>query len=181
MDNTGLDEKLILRIASGDRDAFKTVYMATKSAVYGFALSILQNPYDAEDVMHDAYLKIYDGAADYVPAGKPLSWIMTIVRNLTYNRIRSSGIRDHEDIDDHINDISTSETDIADARLDLADALGVLDNHDREIVILHAAGGMRHREIAEMLNIPISTVQSRYNRALKKMREVLESKKGGAR
>ena len=130
--------------------------------------------------MHDAYLKIYDGAANYVPAGKPMSWIMTIVRKLTYNRIRSSGVREHDDIDDHINDVSTDETDITDARLDLINAMCALSEQDREIVILHAAGGMKHREIAEMLDIPISKVLSRYNRALKKMRTEMESKKGGA-
>lgn len=83
-----IDENLIIRMANGDKDAFKELYGLTSDAVYGFALSILRSREDAEDVMHDAFIKIYTGAGSYIPAGKPLAWILQIVRNLAYNKIR---------------------------------------------------------------------------------------------
>jgi RNA polymerase sigma-70 factor (ECF subfamily) len=177
LDNSDLDDNLILKIADGDRDAFRTVYLVTKNVVYGFALSILRCPEDAEDVMHDAYLKIYDGAKSYVPKGKPLSWIMTIVRNLAYNKVRA--VRETEDLGDHVNDLRTDDMDAENDRMELIEAMGVLEKQDREIVVLHAVGGMKHREIADILNMPVSTVLSRYNRALEKMRKEI-SKEGGA-
>ena len=63
MNTLELDEKLILRMAEGDNDAFRDLYEQTSSAVYGFALSILRNVHDAENVMHDAYIRIHRSAA----------------------------------------------------------------------------------------------------------------------
>ena len=48
-----------------------------------------------------------------------------------------------------------------------------LGDSEREIVILHAVSGFKHREIAEILGLPLSTVLSKYNRAIKKLRKTL--------
>ena len=61
-------------------------------------------------------------------------------------------------------------------RMVLETAMSVLDAEERQIVILHAMTGFRHREIAEVLDLPTGTVLSKYNRALKKMRKEMESK-----
>ncbi len=177
MDNSSLYEKLIADMAGGDRDAFRALYEATRDAVYGFALSILRHREDAEDVMHDTYIKIYTGAGAYSPQGKPLSWMMTIVRNLSLNKLRderrAENVPDDElpeqaDLSDAIEDAST--------HLVLASAMSVLTREEREIVVLHALTGYRHREIAEILEMPQSTVLSRYSRALKKMKKEINRK-----
>ena len=54
--------------------------------------------------------------------------------------------------------------------------MNVLDAEERQIVVLHAMTGFRHREIAEVLDLPTGTVLSKYNRALKKMRKEMEAK-----
>ena len=61
----------------------------------------------------------------------------------------------------------------------LQDALNTLDFEERQIVILHSLTGMKHREIAEILDLPTGTVLSKYNRSIKKLRRELEEK-GGA-
>ena len=71
-----LDENLIIRMAGGDGSAFRELYEQTASAVYGFALSILKNTHDAEDVMHDAFVKAYTAAVTYKPMGKPVAWLV---------------------------------------------------------------------------------------------------------
>ena len=172
------DEKLIARIAQGERAAFAQVYEATKSSVYGFALSILRNRADAEDVMHDAYLKMYQSAGSYRPKGKPMAWLLTIVKRLAYNRIRS---RRHEAAplqEPAADSIPKEDGQIrqAEDRLVLNAALDLLDVTDRQIVILHALTGMKHREIAQLLEMPLSTCLSKYRRALEKMRNKLEER-----
>ena len=170
-----LDEKLIFQMAAGDKDAFRELYSITKDTVYGFALSILRSREDAEDVMHDAYIKIYDSAASYVPAGKPLAWILTIVRNLCYSKFRDSekteSLDDKEDFEP-----SDYSDDIKDAtdRMVLDAALKVLSEEEREIVIMHALTGFKHREIAEMLDMPQGTVLSKYKRAIGKLRKIMD-------
>lgn len=168
-----LDENLILRMADGDRDAFSEFYRQTSSAVYGFALSILRNKHDAEDVMHDAFIKAYSAAIGYRPSGNPMPWLLTIVRNLCLNKIRAGRVC--EDISEYENLAAASEEDSID-RMVLEQAMGILDSVERQIVVLHALTGLKHREIADILEVPVGTVLSKYNRALKKMKKELEEK-----
>ncbi len=175
MKGSNLDDNLILRMAEGDGNAFRELYQQTSSAVFGFALSILRNRQDAEDVMHDTYIKAYVGAATYVPKGTPLSWILTIVRNLSYNKLRSGRICD--DIDEYEHLLGSGHEDHADQTVDrivLEKAMEVLDFQERQIVILHAMTGMKHREIGELLDLPTGTVLSKYSRSLAKIRRELE-------
>jgi len=171
--DAALYENLILRMANGDNNAFAELYRHTYTAVYGFALSIMRNKPDAEDVMHDTYIRVYNAAAGYQPMGKPLQWILTIVRNLCYNRIRSGKLCD--DIDEYREVIGAGGDEISD-RLLLKDALEVLDFDERQIVIMHAMTGLKHREIAEILAMPTGTVTSKYKRALQKMRSAIDGR-----
>ena len=59
------------------------------------------------------------------------------------------------------------------ARL-LQDALALLDKNERRVVMLHAAAGMKHREIAVLLEMPLATVLSKYHRAIKKLRAFMK-------
>ncbi len=168
-----LDENLIIKMAEGDRDAFSEFYRQTSSAVYGFALSILRNKHDAEDVMHDAFIRAYSAAISYRPSGKPMPWLLTIVRNLCLNRIRAGKVC--EDISEYEH-LASASTDDAVDRIVLEQTMGILDSEERQIVVLHALTGLKHREIADILEVPVGTVLSKYNRALKKMRTELEGK-----
>ena len=170
-----LDENLIIRMASNDGAAFRELYQQTSGVVYGFAMSILRNKHDAEDVMHDAFIKIYSSAVTYRPSGNPMAWILTIVRNLCLNKIRAGKVC--EDLSEYY-DLAGSSNDSENMldRMVLETAMSVLDAEERQIVILHAMTGFKHREIAEVLDLPTGTVLSKYNRALKKMRKEMESK-----
>lgn len=173
MNAAALDENLILRMAEGDKNAFREFYEQTSSAVYGFALSILRNKHDAEDVMHDAFIKSYTAAVTYKPVGKPLAWMLTIVRNMCLNRIKAGKVC--EDISEYEYLAGTDADDSID-RIVLEQALQILDSEERQIVVLHALTGFKHREIADILEVPTGTVLSKYNRALKKVRKELEGK-----
>ena len=81
-------DTLLPKIALGDNDAFKVFYEQTKASVYGFALSLLKNTYDAEDVMQNVYVNIYHTASQYVSRGKPMAWVLTITKNLCYEKFR---------------------------------------------------------------------------------------------
>lgn len=178
------DEKLILRIAEKDKAAFEELYRQTSSAVYGFALSILKNQQDAEDVMHDTFLRIYAYAEKYRPRGKPMAWVLTIVRNLSYNRLRQQKtdpfINGHENTgispaNEHA--IGDDTVKVATDRVVLEAAMKNLSSDERQIVVLHAVTGMTYKEIADLLEMPAGTVMSKYSRAMKKMKSVLNEAK----
>ena len=177
---TGFDDKLIARIAEGDRRAFAEVYEATKSTVYGYALSFVKNREDAEDIMHDVYLKLYRSAGQYKPRGKPLAFLLTIVRNTALNRLRSRGresaLPQEEVVRQQDTAAYSDPAGQSEDRILLETALHILDDTERQIVILHAVSEMKHREIAEILGLKLPTVLSKYRRALDKMKNELERK-----
>jgi RNA polymerase sigma-70 factor (ECF subfamily) len=169
-------DELLIRIAEGDMEAFRNLYELTDKAVYGFALSILKNHHDAEDVMQDTYLRIRAAAHLYRPNGKPMAWIFTIVRNIVFMKLRSSKRFDFSDYNEIENDVKFSSIMDNEDRLVLEAAFKVLGEDERKIVMLHAITGLRHREIADIVEMPLATVLSKYNRALKKMKKFLNEK-----
>ena len=73
-----IDEKLFERITLGEKDAFFELYQQSSNAIFSYALSLMRNREDAEDVMQETYLKIRSAAHLYSSQGKPMAWILTI-------------------------------------------------------------------------------------------------------
>lgn len=168
-----LDE-FLKRIAESDTDALSELYMRTKDSVFGFALSILKNVHDAEDVLQECYLNIYSAASGYHSFGKPLAWILTITRNLCYLKIREHEKMSTIPEEDWERYLEEKESITSEDKLVLHACMSCLTGEERQIVVLHAVSGFKHREIAELLSMRLSTVLSKYNRALKKMRDYME-------
>lgn len=172
-----LNSVLFEKIAQGEREAFYTVYQQTKQAVYGFALSILRCREDAEDVMQDTYLKIRENAANYKEQGKPLAWILTITRNLAYMKLREKQKNSRTELSELENVIEFTRVVDVEQRVTLEKAFDVLSAEERQIVMLHAVTGLKHKEIGEILHKPLATVLSKYSRALKKLEKELDERK----
>jgi RNA polymerase sigma factor, sigma-70 family len=166
-----LDENLIFRIASDDKQALETLYLETKTAVYGFILSIVRNFHTAEEIMQETYIKVYISAPSYVAQGKPLAWIFTISRNIALMRLRE---RESSNVPLNLEFLSAQSDNTLEQTLDylvLETALRILKDEERQIVMLHDVSGMKHREIADILQIPLPTVLSKYRRSLSKLRK----------
>ena len=162
-------ESCIARIAGGDKDALADFYSRTRPAIYGFALSIVKNAHDAEDILHDAYLQVWNAAGGYRPQGKPMAWVMTITRNLAISRLREHGRTEPLAQEDWQDRLADNPAVTHEDRLMLQAMLDALSDQERQIVALHALSGLRHREIAALLGLPLPTVLSKYSRALKKL------------
>ncbi len=165
-------EKLIKEIGlTGSTDALSKLYELTSPAVYSFALSILRNTHDAEDVLHDLFVTVYSAASSY-KKGNPLAWMLTVAKNLCLMKIREQK-KNADASDEFLESIPLPETLCTEDRLVLEECLNKLDSDERQIVVLHAVSGIKHKEIAKLLDFPIATVLSKYNRALKKLREMI--------
>lgn len=172
MDQTGL-ESLLLDMTRGDQEALAQLYHRTRTAVFGLALSYLKNRHDAEDVTQDTFVRAWENAPSYRPQGKPMAWLLTIARNLSLMKLRekdrTEGLPEEDWALPGPDDALTAED-----RTVLSAAMSVLEDEEQRIVLLHAVTGLKHREIAESLSLPLSTVLSKYHRALKKLRRKLE-------
>ena len=103
-----------------------------------------------------------------------MAWVLTIARNLARMKLRQEGrqVGMEETYWDAIPDGGPAVS--PEDRQILQDALATLGDQERQVVLLHAITGMKHREIAALLEIPLATVLSKYHRARKKLRTYLE-------
>ena len=166
-------EKLLVRIAQRDTQALAELYEAARTPVYAMALACLRNADDAQDVTQDTFVRVWESAGKYKPRGTPMAWLMTVARNLARMKLRQTA-RTGALTEEEWNAIPSGASLDLEDRLTLQSALGALEDAERQVVLLHASSGLKHREIAQLLGLPLSTVLSKYSRALKKMRAQLE-------
>lgn len=161
-------------LALGDIEALAGLYPYISKPVYSYALSILKNRHDAEDILEDTLLNIHKSAASYKPSGRPMSWIMGITSNLCYNKLRREKRLVPGSIEDILPDaVDYTASDPQDSAI-IKICMEQLSDIERQIVMLHVLAGLKHRETAQILLLPLSTVLSKYSRALKKLRAALE-------
>ena len=171
-------ERLLLLTGQGNREAFGLLYAKTREAVYALALSLLGDAHEAQDIAQDAYVRVWESAPSYRPQGSPMAWLLTIARNLSRSRLRQSG-RQAELDEEEWNSLPEENPEISpEDRAVLQEALAQLEAEERRIVLLHAVTGLKHREIAALLERPLSTVLSKYHRGLKKLRALMKGENG---
>ncbi len=167
-------ETLIARLAQGETSAIGPIYDLTSSALYAYALTLLQHSFDAEDVLHECYLRLYTCAGSYRPQGKPMAYLMTIVKNLCLDRMRMRARFAELPTESWE---STLQVNHFPDNLQPAKWLQILKEEERQIVVLHAVAGFKHREIAAFMQLPLATVLSKYARAMKKLRKAITERK----
>lgn len=167
-------DNCIYETAKKNMQAFEQLYNITSSSVYGFSLSFLKNTYDAEDVMHDLYINIYKSAEKYKSSGKPMAWILTIARNLCLQKLREKAKNTDAPCEDWEIALSENQGMAFEDRMLVSKCMRILDDEERQIVLFHAVAGFKHRETAEYMNMLLPTVLSKYNRAIKKLKNELE-------
>lgn len=172
---------LLAEIAKGDAGAFERLYGATRAKLYGVLVRILGRPELADEVMQEAYLKIWKSAASFDPAvASPITWMVAIARNRAIDVARKR------------RDVSVEEApqalefaaDIADplagrerseelARL--LDCLGRLDPEQRQLVLLAYYNGLSREQLAARIGRPVNTVKTWLRRSILAVRECLGS------
>lgn len=176
MDKKLLDDYLV-KLKTGDESALDSIYHLTKRGVFLLALSIVGNPYTAEDIMQDTYLKIKEKILYYKDGTNGYAWILTIARNLSINYVNKNKRVE-------VMDTSTSEHEylnaVTDKNFDKEDmpifkiAKENLNEFEMQVVILYSVYGYKHREIAEILKKPLGSVLWTYNNSIKKLQKVLK-------
>lgn len=166
-------DQCLSEIATGSSEALADLYRQTRASVYSFSLSLLKNAEDAEDVLHDCYIQIFLAADTYQSLGKPLAWILTIAKNLCRKKLREQARTTSLPEEDWLDTLPAPKQLEPEERILLRSCLTRLSDEEQQIVVLHAVSGFRHREIADLLSLPLSTVLSKYNRAIKKLQRYL--------
>ncbi len=169
---------LLVRIAGGDRIAFKALYDATSARLFAIALLLIRQRSAAEDVLQEVYLRVWSRAGLYdPPKGPPMPWLARITRNAAITRIAQGLGRDrgaHDDIEAYADSLVAQVTDAA-ASSDLARCLARLSREQRRAVISTFLYGYTHEELAVALGVPLGTAKSWARRGAERMKLCLEA------
>ncbi len=167
MGNMSLSENMRMQ-------ALEEIYNITRSSVYGYALSKVNNPQDAEDILQDTYVHLFKGAQFYKAHGKPMAYVITVAKNLCLMKYRQGQKQVDVSEEEFLNFVADNKDISTEDKVVLEIYLSKLTSEEREIVILFAIADFKHREIAKMLDMPLSTVISKYHRAIAKLKKIAE-------
>ena len=170
----------LARVALGDRAALADVYRLTSAKLFGVCLRILEDRAEAEDVLQQVYLTVWQRAGGFDAArASPITWLVAIARNRSIDRKRSArGARKGEPIEAAAALPDDSPSALArlqakEERRRLNDCLGTLDARQAHAIRRAFYGGLTYDQLARADGIPLGTMKSLIRRGLAKLRECL--------
>ena len=171
-------ETLISRVALGDRAAFRALYGATSAKLFGVCLRVLKNRTDAEDVLQETFVKIWNNAAKYQVSGySPITWLVTIARNQSIDRLRSRrpDAADLTEAEEILDRTASPEQQVimGGEAARLRTCLEKLSPGRAEAVKAAYMEGYSYQELADRLQQPINTVRTWLRRSLISLKDCL--------
>ena len=160
---------------------FTKLYEEYSSYMYGICLRYTKNTEEAQDVLQDGFIKVYNALDSFKGDSNIKTWISRIMINTAINHYRKKKV---------LNTFSTEETEVEVLRFDkidvinkmsadeLLDLMHFLPEGYKLVFNLYAIEGYKHREIAEMLDITEGTSKSQLSKARNKLQELLKEKLG---
>lgn len=181
-----LEIDLLARTSRGDRAAFRQLYERYSGILFSTAYQVLNDPAEAEDVLQDVSVMIWDKAGLYDRSrGKPLTWALTLTRNKAIDRLRSAQRRGRLR-DDAGREAAIGEQRGADVGSDSVDrvcareqgalvrqAVMQLSKEQRQAIEMAFFGGLTQNEIAHKLHEPLGTVKARIRRGMIRLKDLI--------
>ncbi len=167
------------RVADGDRSALQDVYLRTSAKLYGVCLRIFPEPEDAQDVLQDAFINIWQKAGTFDPArASPITWLVTLTRNRAIDRLRARGKRVMMPLDvaaEIADDRPDAEQCLISHQADerIVACIETLHKDDATLIRTAFFDGSTYADIAVRASQPLGTIKSRVRRALMKLKACL--------
>jgi len=177
------DEELVASSVAGDRSAFDVLVLRWDRKIQGAIYRLIGSEEDARDLCQEAFLKAYRGLSAFKGEARFSSWLYQIALNLCRDRMRRRRGRtlvslDALEADGHAPVLrdDTTALDLVltrDPQHRVKAAVLALPEEQREVIVLKEYEGLTFRQIADVLDLPVSTVKTRLYRGLDKLKERL--------
>jgi RNA polymerase sigma-70 factor (ECF subfamily) len=165
------DTQLLHRARHGDSSAFHALVDRHAQRLYRLAVSLVGNAVDAEDVVQETFIGAFKGLKGFQGRSSVKTWLTRILVLQAAQFRRSRSRKKTEAMPDSVAAASKS----AEAGMDIQAALAQLSAEHQQVLVLREFEQMSYEEIAEVLDVPRGTVESRLHRARNEMRERLKS------
>lgn len=170
------DSILIRQLRKGNHSAFNKLYTKYFSKLYGFSRQITGNKEDAEEIVQEVFVKIWEIRNTLDPGKNFGNLLFTISKHKIYNKARQrvynqayqNYIQTHVDSSNEITGLEIAEKE---TRTLINQAIAHLPERRREVFILSKVEGFSNKEIADKLNTSLSNIENHINKALKTVRQ----------
>lgn len=173
------EEELVALLQNKDQQAFAYLYDNYSAALNGVIYRLVEDRELAEDILQEAFVKVWNNFASYdTTKGRLFTWMLNITRNLTIDTLRSKGYKKQAKISSDENSVSNFTDD--NRMAERFDALGLrkqlvnLKPEQRSIIDLAYFNGYTQDEISKELGVPLGTVKTRMRSAIIELRKLLE-------
>jgi RNA polymerase sigma-70 factor (ECF subfamily) len=172
------DEALMLEIKADNAFAFDVLYKRYSKRLYKFCHSILKSQEEAENLIQDAYLNLWENRYIVEKDHSVKSYLFTIAYNSAISIIRKKAresvfieyLKSLQEINEEPVNV---ELEYKELTYKLDEIIKALPQRQKEVYLLHKVEGLKYNEIAERLNISVNTIENHMSRALKTIREKL--------
>lgn len=178
------DQHLIERVLAGETEAYSALVRRWERHIYGLTLRMLGHSEDARDATQETFISAYTNLKNFRGDAKFSSWLYRIALNVCHSRLRRKTRRRDTSLEQQFEDVGfepvSHETGIDEQILGdqvsehVRKALRAIPAEMRQVIVMKEYEGLKFHEIAEILDVPLSTVKTRMYTGLRELRKRLE-------
>lgn len=183
MDEASKEAELIRRISLNDREAFDELYQRYSRPLFSYAYKFLKDHSQAEEVIQDAFVKIWRTSKNYNPAlSRPFSWAVLVTKRLCIDRFRRRKpetlmedplIMQKDDDFNHQERTPDESAAIGEDISRLKDMINQLPKSQMDSLSLALSRGLTQQEISDTLGMPLGTVKTSMRRGMQRLKQLM--------
>lgn len=176
------ENQWIQEVLAGDKQAYAQIINKYKNPLYGTILRMTRNPHDAQDLVQEAFIKVYQQLEKYNGTGSFSSWLYRVAINHCMDEFRKKRYQMKQSEIDEETVVDQNYPEVVFLKKErsrqLERLIATLPEDERLIILLRYINELSYDEISEMVDIPLSTVRNKLHRAKKKMRHTVKREGG---
>lgn len=174
------EHRWIQEVLAGDKQAYAHIINKYKNPLYATILRMTRNPHDAQDLVQEAFIKVYQQLEKYNRTGSFSSWLYRVAVNHCMDEFRKKRFQQSEIEEEMV--VNTNHPEVIflkkEKNRQLERLIATLPEDERMMILLRYGNEQSYDEISEIMNTPLSTVRNKLHRAKKKMRKTVKHEGG---
>ncbi|WP_291574462.1 RNA polymerase sigma factor [Clostridium sp. UBA4548] len=172
------DELLVARVLKGERDAFDILIRKYQGIIYNYIFKNTLNKEDTEDIIQEVFIKAYKNLYRLENKERFYSWLFKIAintMNTSFKAKKQHNLMEESELMDikcNVNDTPEERLQIKEENLELLKRLSVLNEEEKNAMILKYVQGFSYKEVGEILGIKEETIKTKLHRAKKKLHDL---------
>lgn len=181
---SNMEEELqwIQEVLSGNKQAYAHIINKYKNRLYATILRMTRNPQNAQDLVQEAFIKVYQQLNKYDQKGSFSSWIYRVAINHCMDEFRKKSYKMKQAEINEEKIVNTNHPEVVFLKKEksrqLERLIATLPEDERMIILLRYVSELSYNEISELIEIPLSDVRNKLHRAKKKMRDTVKREGG---